>query len=78
MKFTDAKGNTGQVFHAVFDGAKQLTAWRTCKVATFGALHRSSHRAKGKKRVRERNYAGLTIQSKVFVTPPRETERAAA
>lgn len=77
MKITDTKGRIHQTMHAIFDGARQLTAWRTCKVATLGALHRSGHRAKGKKRVRDRDYRGLTMQTKVFVSPAPE-QRAAA
>jgi hypothetical protein len=76
MKFTYPDGKIAQKMHAVFDGKEQLTRWRPCRVATLGALHRSGHKAKGTKRVRERNYGGLTIQSKVFITPARLKEAA--
>lgn len=61
--------------HAAFDGSKQLTSWRPCKVRTFAALHRSTHRAnKGKSLLgwKGRDYRGLVMQSKVFIGPLKE------
>jgi hypothetical protein len=62
MKITDAKGFIHQLMHAVFEGEKQLTAWRTCKVSTLSAMRRGSQWRARK----------LTLQSKFFTTPPRE------
>ena len=74
MRTITNTGDIVQTMHAVFDGDKQLTSWRTAKDATMGALHRSSYRAKGGLRVRDRNYVGLTMRTKAFVTPARSKE----
>jgi hypothetical protein len=68
MKRTDKEGRVYQTMHAVFEGSKQLTAWRTSRVSTMAALHRSSHHT-NKKRTRQKMLNGVEVTQQLTGEP---------
>lgn len=69
MKYKDDSGRVHQTMHAVFKDGKQITAWRTCRLKTLAALHRSSHHT-NKKWTRPKLVNGKVVEVPQVGEPP--------
>jgi hypothetical protein len=69
MKTTDEQGRIFQTFYAVYMDGKQLTTWRTCKLKTLAALHRSSHHT-NKEWTKPKLVAGVIVHQPRRGAPP--------